>query len=187
MTFYWFAQAVGVLAFLIGITSFFNRDDRRFKLQLSGYSLTIGIHFLLMGANAAGSSALLSACRNLVSIRTRNLWVMWVFLSLTLVMGLTRFTYWIELLPVFGTSISTWALFRTRGLTMRCIMWCSTACWVTHNVWLGSIGGSLIEGSFLLLNGFNIIRFRRLQLRGVDPFAAEKKAPGGRLVQQNDA
>jgi len=186
MTFYWFAQAVGVLAFLIGITSFFNRDDRRFKLQLSGYSLTIGIHFLLMGANAAGSSALLSACRNLVSIRTRNLWVMWVFLGLTLVMGVTRFTYWIELLPVFGTPISTWALFRTRGLTMRCIMWCSTACWVTHNVWLGSIGGSLIEGSFLLLNGFNIIRFRRLQLRGVDPFAAEKKAPEGRLIQQND-
>ncbi|WP_440583040.1 YgjV family protein [Yersinia wautersii] len=44
------------------------------------------------------------------------------------------------------------------------------------NVWLGSIGGSLIEGSFLLLNGFNIIRFRRLQLQGIDPFEIEKKA-----------
>lgn len=65
----------------------------------------------------------------------------------------------------FGTVISTWALFRTSGLTTRSVMWISTACWFIHNVWLGSIGGSLIEGSFLLLNGFNIIRFRRLQLQ----------------------
>jgi hypothetical protein len=175
MTFYWFAQSVGVLAFLVGITSFFNRDDQRFKLQLSGYSLIIGIHFLLMGATAAGSSALLSACRNLVSMKTRSLWVMWIFISLTLIIGLSRFHHWIEILPICGTTVSTWALFRTRGLTTRCVMWCSTACWVTHNIWLGSIGGSLIEGSFLLMNGFNIIRFRRLQLRGIDPFAVEKK------------
>ncbi|WP_024528184.1 YgjV family protein [Serratia fonticola] len=177
MTFYWFAQSVGVLAFLVGITSFFNRDDQRFKLQLSGYSLIIGIHFILMGANAAGSSALLSACRNLVSMKTRSLWVMWIFICLTLIIGLSRFHHWIEILPICGTTVSTWALFRTRGLTTRCVMWCSTACWVTHNIWLGSIGGSLIEGSFLLMNGFNIIRFRRLQLRGIDPFSVEKKAP----------
>ncbi|GAA3899253.1 MULTISPECIES: YgjV family protein [Gibbsiella] len=185
MAFYWFAQSIGVLAFLVGITSFFNRDDRRFKLQLSAYSLIIGIHYFLMGASAAGSSAVLSACRNLVAIRTCSLWVMWIFLALTLVMGLSRFHHWIELLPIFGTTISTWALFRTRGLTTRCVMWCSTACWVTHNIWLGSIGGSLIEGSFLVMNAFNILRFRRLLRRGIDPFAIEKQAPKRRLVSEN--
>ena len=35
MTAYWLAQGVGVIAFLIGITTFFNRDERRFKKQLS--------------------------------------------------------------------------------------------------------------------------------------------------------
>lgn len=177
MTFYWFAQAVGVLAFFVGITSFFNRNDQRFKLQLSGYSLIIGIHFFMMGVNAAGTSALIGACRNLVSMRVRSLWVMWLFIILTLSIGLWRFQYWVELLPIFGTTITTWALFRTRGLTTRCVLWCSTACWLTHNIWLGSIGGSLIEGSFLLINAVNIIRFRRLQLRGIDPFAVEKELP----------
>ena len=38
MTAYWLAQGVGVIAFLIGITTFFNRDERRFKKQLSVYS-----------------------------------------------------------------------------------------------------------------------------------------------------
>lgn len=45
MTAYWLAQGVGVIAFLIGITTFFNRDERRFKKQLSVYSAVIGVHF----------------------------------------------------------------------------------------------------------------------------------------------
>ncbi|EKN4695145.1 YgjV family protein [Yersinia ruckeri] len=175
MTFYWFAQAVGVLAFFVGITMFFNRDERRFKQQLSVYSAIIGCHFFLMGASAAGSSAALNALRTLISMKTRSHIVMVVFITLTLVLGLWRMQHWVELLPILGTVASTWALFRTQGLTTRCIMWGSTACWVIHNIWLGSIGGSLIEGGFLLINGFNIIRFHRLQLQGIDPFLAEKK------------
>lgn len=45
MTAYWLARGVGVIAFLIGITTFFNRDERRFKKQLSVYSAVIGVHF----------------------------------------------------------------------------------------------------------------------------------------------
>ena len=87
-------------------------------------------------------------------------------------------------MPIIGTVASTWALFRCKGLTVRCVMWCSTACWVTHNLWLGSIGGTLIEGSFLIVNGLNIIRFRRMQKRGIDPFrvenAVQEESPSAR-------
>ncbi|MBN3190338.1 YgjV family protein [Pectobacterium brasiliense] len=176
MTHYWIAQSVGVLAFLVGITMFFNRNDQKFKIQLSAYSAVIGLHFFLMGANAAGASALLNSARTLISLKTHNILVMFVFISLTLIFGLSGMNHAMELLPIAGTVASTWALFRTSGLTTRCVMWCSTACWVAHNIWLGSIGGSLIEGSFLLMNGFNIIRFWRMQQRGIDPFSVEKKA-----------
>ncbi|QZN96321.1 YgjV family protein [Symbiopectobacterium purcellii] len=176
MTSYWFAQAVGAIAFLVGITVFFHRDDRKFKLQLSLYSAIIGIHFFLMGANAAGASALLNAGRTVIATRTHNLVVMFAFIILTLVFGLSGLKHAVELLPILGTLISTWALFRTSGLTTRCIIWCATLCWVIHNVWLGSIGGSLIEGTFLILNGYNIIRFWRMQKRGLDPFRAETQS-----------
>ncbi|ACT11587.1 YgjV family protein [Pectobacterium aroidearum] len=176
MTQYWIAQSVGVLAFLVGITMFFNRNDQKFKIQLSAYSAVIGLHFFLMGANAAGASALLNSARTLISLKTHNILVMFVFISLTLLFGLSGMHHAMELLPIAGTVASTWALFRTSGLTTRCVMWCSTACWVVHNIWLGSIGGSLIEGSFLVMNGFNIIRFWRMQQRGIDPFSVEKKA-----------
>ncbi|GKW13566.1 YgjV family protein [Pectobacterium punjabense] len=176
MTHYWVAQSVGVLAFLVGITMFFNRNDKKFKIQLSAYSAVIGLHFFLMGANAAGASALLNSARTLISLKTHNIIVMFVFIALTLGFGLSGMHHAMELLPIAGTVASTWALFRTSGLTTRCVMWCSTAGWVAHNIWLGSIGGSLIEGSFLLMNGFNIIRFWRMQQRGIDPFSVEKKA-----------
>lgn len=39
MTAYWLAQGVGVIAFLIGITTFINRDERRFRLQLASIAL----------------------------------------------------------------------------------------------------------------------------------------------------
>jgi len=174
MAAYWLAQGVGVIAFLIGITTFINRDERRFKMQLALYSATIGGHFFLMGAWPAGMSAGLNALRTLISLRTRSLWVMALFIILTLALGLVKLHHPIELLPVIGTIASTWALFRTTGLTTRCVMWCSTVCWVIHNFWLGSIGGTLIEGSFLVMNGVNIIRFWRMQKRGIDPFRVEK-------------
>ena len=174
MTAYWLAQGVGVIAFLIGITTFFNRDERRFRLQLAIYSATIGVHFFLMGAWPAGMSAELNTIRTLVSMHTRKLWVMTVFIILTLVLGLAKLQHAMELLPIIGTLASTWALFRCKGLTVRCVMWCATACWVIHNFWLGSIGGTMIEGSFLVMNGLNIIRFRRMQKRGIDPFKIEK-------------
>ncbi|MEL0552317.1 MULTISPECIES: YgjV family protein [Enterobacteriaceae] len=173
MTAYWVAQGVGVIAFCIGITTFVHRDEGRFKRQLALYSGIIGLHFILMGAIPAGMSAGLNAVRTLISLRTRSLWVMTIFIVLTLVLGLGKLQHPMELLPVVGTVASTWALFRCKGLTIRCVMWCSTACWVTHNLWLGSIGGTLIEGSFLIVNGLNIIRFRRMIKRGIDPFKQE--------------
>lgn len=45
MTAYWLAQGVGVIAFLIGITTFFNRDERRFKSSWSIAPLLAYIFF----------------------------------------------------------------------------------------------------------------------------------------------
>lgn len=171
MTLYFFAQSVGVVAFLIGVTTFLNRNESRFKLQLAACSAIMGLHFFLMGANAAGASAVLNSIRTVISIRTRHYAIMVIFITLTLIFGGYNINHPIEVLPIFATVISTWALFRTHGLTTRCILWCATLCWVIHNTWLGSVGGMLTEGSFLLMNGFTIIRFYRMKKRGIDPFS----------------
>lgn len=188
MTLFWIAQIIGGIAFLVGITMFFNRNERRFKFQLAGYSTIMCVHFFMLGANAAGMSVLLSAIRTVVSIWWRNVWIMVLFIILPLLFAATRVKHPIEFLPVMGAMVSAWAMFRTSGTKMRSLMWCSTACWVIHNVWVHSIGGTLIESSFLVMNGFNIIRFYRMQKRGIDPFAVESRIVKGKVQsEENEA
>lgn len=114
MTAYWLA-GVGVIAFLIGITTFINRDERRFRLQLAVYSAIIGVHFFLMGAGPAGMSAGLNALRTVISLRTRSLWVMTVFILLTLILGTGKLQHAMELLPIIGTVASTGRCFAAKG------------------------------------------------------------------------
>jgi hypothetical protein len=44
---------------------------------------------------------------------------------------------------------------------MRLLLLMATVCWVTHNFVVGLIGGTLIEGCFLLVNAHTIYRFWR--------------------------
>ncbi|STT46280.1 inner membrane protein ygjV [Klebsiella pneumoniae] len=60
-------------------------------------------------------SAGLNALRTVISLRTRSLWVMTVFILLTLILGLGKLQHAMELLPIIGTVASTWALFRCKG------------------------------------------------------------------------
>lgn len=177
MSAYWIAQTIGIVAFFIGITTFLHRNDRNFRAQLAVYSSIIGIHFFLLGANSAGISAIMNTFRTAVSMYTRNVIVMYIFIVVIMALGLYNLKQPIEILPIIGTTISTWALFKTQGLKTRYIFWCATFCWAIHNIWVGSIGGSLIECSFLLMNGSQIIRFRRMIAQGIDPFATVVKAP----------
>jgi fumarate reductase subunit D len=68
-----------------------------------------------MGAWPAGMSAELNTIRTLVSMYTRKLWVMTVFIILTLVLGLAKLQHAMELLPIIGTLASTWRCFAAKG------------------------------------------------------------------------
>jgi len=155
------AQGVGLLALLIGISAFIQRSDQRLRLWLTLYQVAIGIHFWMMGAGAAALSAWLSSGRTLLSSRTRNLWIMTAFLLLVWGVGVPKVTMAIQWLPLIGTTLGTWGLFRERGIRMRLYMLSGTVCWVAHNFAIGSIGGTLIEASFLFVNSHTIFRLWR--------------------------
>lgn len=99
-----------------------------------------------------------------------------IFIVLTGGIGLAKFHHPVELLPVIGTIVSTWALFRCKGLTMRCVMWFSTCCWVIHNFWAGSIGGTMIE-EFSADEWSEYHSFLADAEKGIDPFKVEKTLP----------
>jgi len=171
---YYLGQGIGILAFLIGLTVFIQRDDKKLKIRLIIYTACMGLHFFLLGATPAGISASLNAVRTLVSIYFRKSVIMYIFITLTLTLTLPNIHHWMEFLPVVATIMSTVAFFKFTQLKLRITMWLSTVCWVIYNFWIGTLGGTLIEASFLLINGIAIYRFTVLKKKGIDPFATQK-------------
>lgn len=168
---YYIGQGIGILAFLIGLTVFIQRDDKKLKIRLVIYTAFMGLHFFFLGATPAGISASLNSVRTLVSIYFRKQIFMYIFIFLTLALTVPNIHHWMEVLPVIGTVMSTVAFFKFTHLPLRITMWLSTVCWVIYNFWVGTIGGMLIESSFLIINGIAICRFSILLKKGIDPFA----------------
>jgi len=147
------AQSIGIVALVIGVSAFLQKSDYLLRRNLTIFTLLMGFHFMLLGLMSGAVSAWLGTLRTYISMRTRNIWVMTIFLLIVLAAALPSATHFVDYLPILGTSFGTWAMFRESGIRMRIMMMLGTLCWLTHNFWVGSIGGTIIEAIFLGVNG----------------------------------
>lgn len=155
------AQAIGLLAYGAGIAAFLQTRDDRLRWQLAASSLLICLHFFMLGAQAAAISCLISSLRTWISGYYRQPLVMWFFIALIWLMGVPAISHPIEWLTVFGTSAGTLGLFLFSGLRLRLCMLAGSAMWLIHNLWAGSLGGALQEGTFVLINLYTLFRLQR--------------------------
>ena len=159
------AQAIGMVAFVIGATAFLHSDGRRFRLHLMVFQVVLCCHFIMMGALVAAFGCGISAIRSYASTKTQSTPVMLFFIAMLWVMGVPQLEHSYELLTIFGSSVATWALFKTQGIQMRLLVMFNSFCWVTNNLLLGSIGGTLMELTFIIVNSLTILRMYRAGLR----------------------
>ncbi len=148
-----YSQSIGFIALIVGISAFLHRDDQKLRYYLTAFTFLMAIHFFMLGLWTAAIMALLGSARNYVSSLTNNVWVMLIFLFTAWVMAIPNSTEWVHLLPVLGVTFGTWAVFKEKGIRMRLFMSLGTICWLSHNHLVGSIGGVIIEGIFLVVNG----------------------------------
>ena len=158
----WLAQGVGGIAFVIGLVAFWQKNDLRFRYQMVVFCFFMAIHFFLMGALVATIGVIFNGLRSLASIKTQSKKIMCVFILAMWALTLPNVDSIFELITVFGSSIATWALFTKQGIKLRLFILLNSICWITHNVWLGSIGGSLVEGCFIVTNLITIYRLYKL-------------------------
>lgn len=139
------AQLIGYIAAAIGVFSFLQKDDRKLRATIGAQSLSYAVHFLLLGSTAASAAALVSSARTFISLHTRSTYVAVCILAMNVALGFVTADGPVGWLPVVGSCIGTIAFFWFEGLTMRLVLLGSTACWLTNNVMVGSIGGTLLE------------------------------------------
>jgi hypothetical protein len=161
MTIDWFspAQMVGYAAFVLGVSSFTQKDDRRFKLFMAAQCLAYIVHFALLGRPTAVASSTMSLLRSVLALYTRSAWVALAVIAANLALGATLATRASDWLPLAASCIGTLALFLMEGVRMRVAMLCGTGLWIVNNVIAGSIGGIALE---LVIAAVNILTIRRM-------------------------
>ncbi|MBB3225241.1 YgjV family protein [Pseudoduganella umbonata] len=159
----WFspAQCVGYVAFVLGVGSFLQTDDRRFKLFMAGECLAYVVHFALLGNPTAVASSTMSLLRSLLALRTRSVWVALAVVAINICLGLYFAKQPSDWLPLGASCLGTLALFLLQGIPMRLVMLVGTCFWIANNVISGSIGGTALEVVIAVVNLVTIARMVR--------------------------
>lgn len=156
-----FAQWLGLLSFALGMSTFYQKDDRKLKLVMLIFQLNNALHFYLLGSDISALATLLSFLRTAVSIKTSSKYVAAFFVFMNLVVGASVASGPLDLLPIMGAILGTIAVFLLQGIQMRIAFMLGAICWLTNNIIVGSIGGTLLEGTLLVVNIFTIFRIYR--------------------------
>lgn len=167
-------QGIGYLAFVLGVASFLQTDDRRFKLFMAGECMAYVAHFALLGQNTAVASSLLSLFRSVMALRTRSGWVAGGVIAANLALGVWLARSPTDWLPLLASCLGTYALFRLDGVRMRGLMLVGTSLWIFNNILVGSIGGTLLEIVVAAVNLRTIVILRRAQAA---PSGGSTRAP----------
>ena len=153
-----FAQAVGMLSLLLGVLCFYQKDDHKFKIVMIVMFCNQVLHFALLGATTACLISVLAVFRTWLSMRTSSGLLAFGFIIVSVIVGLFTYTTWVDMLPVLGACIGTYALFCMRGIAMRFAFLVGGLLWLTNNILVGSIGATLLEMMLVLVNLSTIAR-----------------------------
>ncbi len=151
-------QLVGWGAFALGMASFLQTSDRRFKQYMAWECAVYVVHFALLGQWTACASATVSLGRSAASVRYPYKTVGLAFMALSLACGAWLFTSWVSWLPITASVLGTLALFFLQRVRMRMLMLVGTVLWLVHNFIVGSLGGTVLEGVLCLVNVVTLVR-----------------------------
>jgi hypothetical protein len=104
------AQLVGYLAFVLGVTAFLQRKDRRLKAFLVGECAAYVVHFVLLQNFSAASSAGVSATRTLLSLRYQSKRLAVAVIVVCVALGAVLVRSPAGWLPVVGSCFATWGI-----------------------------------------------------------------------------
>jgi len=151
------AQIFGFFSYLLGVSCFYQKDDKKLKIIMVVMSLNNALHYALLGAFTACISSLFSLLRTGIALYTDSRTIAYIFIFITLLSGIYMSDDWYDMFPILGTCVGTYALFCLKGIRLRIAFLIGALCWLANNILVGSIGGTLLELTLIVVN-INTIR-----------------------------
>jgi len=160
MSYTFLGQLFGMLAFLVAIYSFTQKSDIKLKISLIVMFSFQTAHFFFLGSVTGTIANFLNFFRTIISVKTNHKFIGIVFIVINIVWGAFNVNQLIDLCPIFGACFGTYAIFYASGIRMRQLFICGAVFWLSNNIYLGSIGGILLEVSVIVANTITIYRLR---------------------------
>jgi hypothetical protein len=155
------AQCVGYLAFILGVSAFAQKNDRRLKVLNALECLVYAVHFTLLGNLPASASAMVSSIRSFLALKTRSGWLAALIIAVNVGLGFVFAKSAAGWLPILGSCLATVAVLLMRGIPMRLLLLVSTLSWLANNILSRSIGGTLLESVIATVSVTTIWRMLR--------------------------
>lgn len=150
---WYLAQAIGFIAFCLGIGAMLQSNDKRLKLLLAAQSATLALHYYLLGAQSGVAIVLVNCLRNLVSAYTNVKHFSWLFIAVFIGSGALSYQTPTDLLPTAASVISTYMFFHSGGIPLRLSLIFTSSLFLLYNIVHGSIGPSIMEFMMMCANG----------------------------------
>lgn len=158
------AQAIGIIAMVLCISSFqFKKNKHLFIVQ--GISSTLFfVHYLLLGQNAGAFMNMLailrSVCLNFKILRNRVCEIL-LIIGFLAIAALT-YQNWLTILILIAQIGGTVVYWQNNAKRIRIFqLSVSSPCWLLHNAFIFSIGGIITEVFNIISTTISIVRFRK--------------------------
>lgn len=166
---------VGVALLLV----MFQANDRKKMLRIQmASSLTMALHFALLGAPTGAALNVLRATRNFFFIKYRDHKLVLPLTLLAFVtVGLLTWHDWTSILPIIGVMIGTTALWQKNPRRIRQLSIMVPPLWFTYNMLNGSYAGMTGDTITFCSVALGIYRFDILpRLKRAAPAMQEAEA-----------
>lgn len=155
-------QLLGGLSFLLALVAFYQKCDIDLKILLCLVMVIHSAHFYFLDSIVPALICLLSLVRTIVSIYTSSFKIALLFIVLTLLVGIGNFESSRDVLVILASVVGVYSLFCLEGVKMRIGLISGACLWLTNNILVGSIGGSLMEAFIIATNVCTIYRLQRI-------------------------
>ncbi len=148
-------QAIGIVAMALTILCYQLKQRKYILLmQYSGNLLWV-VHYFLLGSTTAVVMNALNVFRGIIYSLDKKwakskIWI-FVFLALSISLGIITFNEWYSILPIIGTAIATVALRINDENTLRKVYITSVPPWIVYNALANSLPGT-ISATFTLVS-----------------------------------
>lgn len=160
------AQVLALFAILFWVISILLKNKKNILLMQVIANGIYGIEYLLLGAFSAASMNFLSFLRLLVyyfyallNIKMPK-WILFVFITLVLLLGIITYDGLISLLPIIITVLYTYAFWQNNLNVARIIYIVAAIIWIYYNYEVGAYVGIIGNILEIITGLISLIKYR---------------------------